>query len=227
MADNKVRRMRGEDRRWLIVQGAAELFADKGYFGSTLQELAEIAGIQKGSLYHFYQSKDDLLFDVLRTALAVPQAEFDRVLASEDSFAGKLTAMVGILVRYYNEMLPWMVVFTREDLGSVENEERRAELVSLRRHFEDTWERVIRDGIEAGEFRADLDYKVVTYAIIGMVNWMFKWYKPGGRLSAEEIARTFNAMVLGGILADRAAAPVAGNGRRQGGRSRKAPAQAR
>ncbi len=199
---NPRRRMRGADRRRLIQETAAELFSANGYARTTMQDIATAVGIKKGSLYYFYKSKDALLAELFHMALAIPQERFDDIVASECGNVEKLQQLVTVLVRAYDEHLPLMVTFTRIGLDSVEDPVRRAELKSMRRRFETTWEGAVRAGMNAGELRADLDDKLVAFGIIGMINWMYKWYAPGGRKSADDIAHTFNAMIRDGLAHD-------------------------
>lgn len=198
-ARGKPRRMPGADRRSLIRQTAAEHFSANGYARTTMEEIAAAAGIKKASLYYFYRSKEALLDDVFRAALAIPQREFDEIVASDRSNVAKLEQMMAVLVRSYDELLPLMVTFTRTSLDSIRDPAYRDDLKALRRHFETTWENVIEAAIEAGELRSDLDVKLISFGIIGMINWMYKWYTPGGRKSPREVASTFAAMVLEGL----------------------------
>ena len=139
----------------------------------------------------------------LRTSQAI---KFKFLLRSShhvsDEKVEKLQQLVAVLVRAYDEHMPLMVTFTRIGLDSVEDPARRAELKAMRRRFETTWEDVVRAGMDAGELRADLDDKLVAFGIIGMINWMYKWYAPGGRKSADDIAHTFNAMIRDGLAHD-------------------------
>ena len=193
------RRMRGSDRRSLIQKTAAELFSVGGYSRTTMEEIARAAGIKKASLYYFYRSKETLLADVFRAALELPQREFDAIIASDLGNIDKLQRMIAVLVQSYDELLPLMVTFTRSSLDSIHDPACRQELKSLQRHFEATWEDVIAAAIRAGELRADLDVKLVSFGLIGMINWMYKWYRPGGRKTPREVARTFAALALEGL----------------------------
>src|SRR5262249_51372765 len=71
--------------------------------------------------------------------------------------------------------------------------------------YEGVWPHNIREGIQTGEFRADLDIQVASYGLLGMLNWLYKWYDPQGRLSVHEVAKQFTALALAGLAATPAA----------------------
>lgn len=214
VAPSRQPRMRGDDRRRMTLETAARLFSERGYSRTTMDDIAAAAGIKKGTLYHFYPSKDALLAAVLRAAVLIPQARFDAVIAGDGSHVEKLRRLIAVLVESHDALLPLMVTYTRVSLDTISDPQGRAELVEIKRHFETTWENVVKAAIEHGELRADLDHKLVSFGIIGMINWMYKWYVPGGRKRPAEIARTFAAMVLEGLGVPPDATPQSRDGRR-------------
>jgi AcrR family transcriptional regulator len=191
--------MRHADRQRIIRERAAELFAAYGYRQTSMQDIGEASGVMKGTLYHFYKTKELLLCDILRQAIDPPQREMDEIVQMPIGEADKLERLIAALVRYHRDLRPYMVTFTREDLESVQDPELRSDLEKRQRRFERTWEDAVRAAIEAGAIRSDLDHRLVAFGIIGMINWMFQWYSPTGRLSADDIAATFAAIVLEGL----------------------------
>src|ERR1700687_1052250 len=172
------RRMRGVDRRRLIQKRAAELFSVLGYQQTSMRDIGDAAGIQKGTLYHFYRNKEELLYDLFRAALEIPQQRFREVSDAGGDSRAKLRLMIEMLVTTYEDCLALRVTFTRTDMEPIEDPVRRTELITMRHAFEQIWEDVIAEGVRRGELRNDLDVKVTTFAVIGMINWMYKWYSP-------------------------------------------------
>jgi AcrR family transcriptional regulator len=193
--------MRGTDRQRMIQTSAAELFASRGYASTSMQDIAEAAGIMKGTLYHFYRNKELLLYDLLFEALTVPQRDLEAIIQSELSSPSKIREIIGTMVRYHHDSLALMVTFTREDISSISDPKLKNELEARQRRYQDAWESIVEAGVKSGELRSDLDQRLVSFGIIGMVNWMYKWYSPGGRASVDMITETFAAMVLEGLTA--------------------------
>jgi hypothetical protein len=69
--------------------------------------------------------------------------------------------------------------------------------------YEQCWQQILRDGVKRGEFRADLDIQVTSYGLLGMLNWLYKWYDPQGRLSIQQVAEQLTSLALAGIVAER------------------------
>lgn len=181
-----------------IRQVAARLFAENGYDATGIQELSEAVGLGRGALYHHIGSKEQLLFDIIATSVVdvVEQAEalLAEPLPAEEKVR-RLSAMtMATVAGNRNE---WKVFF--RELESLRGE-LRGPALALRRRFEDVWIAVVRDGIDAGEFR-DVD-PVVVKGILGMHNWAHVWLRPRGRLSDREISEAFSEFVLAGLRPD-------------------------
>ena len=73
------------------------------------------------------------------------------------------------------------------------------DIIETPKHYQRLWAALLQQGIDAGELRNDLDVKVTVYAILGMCNWVYRWYNPAGKLSAEAIAAIFTTLVLDGL----------------------------
>ncbi len=69
--------------------------------------------------------------------------------------------------------------------------------------YERCWQQILREGVENCEFRPDLDIQVASYGLLGMLNWLYKWYDPQGRLSVREVAEQFTTLALAGLAADK------------------------
>jgi hypothetical protein len=76
------------------------------------------------------------------------------------------------------------------------------------KEYERQWQQILRQGVESGEFRGDLDIQVTSYGLLGMLNWLYKWYDPQGRMKVREVAEQFTALTLGGLAAGRAGVPA-------------------
>lgn len=189
-----------------IRRTAARIFHEKGYDATSIQDIADAVGILKGSLYYYIDTKEDLLFEVIKAA---HEKGVRDVAAWRDTTAPpamKLRAAIEGHVTSNLENIAEVGVFF-QDFRSL-SPERRAEIVKDRDFYDRNLLELVEQGQEAGEFNADLDPKMAVMAMLGMMNWVYQWYRPDGPLSPREIASAFADLLLGG-LANRGDAPSA------------------
>lgn len=183
-----------------IVDAAAKVFQRKGYHAATVQDIADAVGILKGSLYHHLRSKEDLLWLVVKQPIAEIYAAMAGIAASDRPAAEKLRAAIAAHLEGFDRHHPHLFVYLRER----EEMKRlyRERLGLSPKQYEGYWQTILREGIAAGEFRPDLDVKVASYGLLGMLNWAYKWYDPNGRLGCAEVAEQFARLALAGIRAE-------------------------
>ncbi|GAA2582226.1 TetR/AcrR family transcriptional regulator [Actinomadura fulvescens] len=188
------------ERRAELLATAAEVFASQGYAATTVRKVADAAGILGGSLYYHFDSKESMADEILSTFLDEMWAAYDRVLAAGLGARETLEALVVESFRSIDRHRPAVVVYQNES-KHLATSERFHYLLESRRRFEEMWLALLDRGIEEGAFRPDLDRSLV-YRFIRDTVWVAAtWYQTGGRLSAEEIAKQYLAMVLEGIQA--------------------------
>src|SRR5947207_6350313 len=141
-------------RRTELTRAAAHLFAEKGYHGTSIGDLAEALGVQKGSVYAHIESKADLLWDVAREGAAAFHAALDAV-PEEGPVLERIRATLRAHLRVVAEQLDVATVFVRE--WRYLEGERRDEFVAERRRYEERFRALYREGRELGELRTDLD----------------------------------------------------------------------
>ncbi len=191
-----------------IIAAAARLFSDKGYHAATVQDIADEVGILKGSLYHHVRSKEELLYLVIKEPIGRLYRTVQEIVESELPAGERLRRAAAAHVQALHDHYPHLFVYLRES-DDVQRRFRATTRLSPK-IYEHLWQQILRHGVESGEFRDDIDVKVVSYGLLGMLNWLYKWYRPHGRLSPAEIADQFASLASGGI----AAAPAARRRRR-------------
>ncbi|GAA2412491.1 TetR family transcriptional regulator KstR2 [Actinomadura vinacea] len=191
------------ERRAELLAAAAEVFASQGYAATTIRQVADAAGILGGSLYYHFDSKESMADEILSTFLNEMWASYERVLASGLDARETMEAIVVESFRSIERHRPAVVLYQNESKHLAAGERFRYLLDSHRR-FEAMWTALLDRGVEEGAFRADLDRGLV-YRFIRDTVWVAaNWYQPAGRLSADDIAKQYLAMVLEGIQATRA-----------------------
>ncbi|MBO0737295.1 MAG: TetR family transcriptional regulator [Alphaproteobacteria bacterium] len=191
-----------------IVSAAAKVFRTKGYHAATVRDIAEEVGILKGSLYHHFASKEELLYLVVKDPIAQMYRTISEIAGAEAAASEKLRRAVLAHLEAFDRHYPHLFVYLRER----ESVKRRfREMIGFSpKEYERCWQKILREGVENGEFRPDLDIQVASYGLLGMLNWSYKWYDPQGRLSVREVAEEFMSLALAGVGAEqpRAAAPI-------------------
>lgn len=194
-------RMNGEIRRRQVLDVSAVLFHERGYTGTSMDDVAEAVGLSKGTLYHHFSGKADLLHEVYEESVDFVLERIDDhpAGATPSEIVRLLIADTLDLVKdrphhvtvFYQEMR-WL----REWLPSASARSLETKMRRYRQYIRG----VIRDGIEAGEFRP-VDDVIAAYGLIGMASWTYQWFEPEGRLSRDEITDLFTSIFLEGIKA--------------------------
>jgi len=181
-------------RRTEILHAALRAFRDRGYYATTLEDIADQLGIRKTALYHYFPDKEAILYACHRESLA----ELDRILDGArrlDSAGEKLAHVIREHVRVMTDTLEGSpLAFEVTALSP----ERQKEVIAARDRYERALRRMIQEGIADGEFR-ETNAKTAVFAILGAINWIARWYRPDGALQADELGREFADHLLGGL----------------------------
>jgi len=180
-------------RREELTRIAARLFADKGYQGTSLADLAEGLGVQKPSLYHHIASKEDLLWEVAREGAAAFHSALDAV--PEGRAADRIRLAFRAHLAVVAAQLDVATVFVRE--WRFLSGERRDIFVAERRRYEERIRDLFRDGVEGSELRTDLDVGTAALLFLSSANWAYTWLRPGA--DTDALADRVFAVLLDGM----------------------------
>ena len=173
---------------------SARLFAEKGYHGTSMGDLAEAMGVQKGSLYAHTGSKQDLLYQAMRDGADAFHAALDAI-PDDLPAAEKIRLALRAHLRVVADQLDVATVFVRE--WRYLEGERRDEIVAERRRYEERFRALFREGRELGELRTDLDDASAALLALSAANWAYTWLRPGA--DTDELADRFYSLLLEGI----------------------------
>jgi AcrR family transcriptional regulator len=185
-----------------ILEKAERLFAERGFAGTNLADIAEATGLTRPALYHYVRSKEDLLSKVLARVTQSSVIRLGRVTSQPGATAtDKLRALARDLAASQARQPDRfrMVLRSEADLPS----ELAASYDEGRRKVLAVVVRVIDEGIRNGEFRS-VDARVAALGVIGMCNWVAWWYRPGGDKSPEEVAAELADMAVAALVDPRA-----------------------
>jgi AcrR family transcriptional regulator len=177
-----------------IVDIAARLFYERGYQGVSTRALAQAAGIQGGSLYHHFTSKEEILYRIVQYG----SGEFFAGLlphldAADDAYTARLERFVRA---YITDAQPrrYAIAVLFRDMAHL-SPDHFVELQAVRRHFQQTVQRFLADGVAAGEFNVP-DAKVAGIAVLDLLKGIDAWIKEPGRLGRRQVADTYAVLIL-------------------------------
>src|SRR5215204_7221962 len=181
-------------RKSELTRQAARLFAEKGYHGTSIGDLAEALGVQKPTIYTWIDSKQDLLFEAMRDGAAAFHAGLDAI-PDDLSADEKIRLALRAHLRTVAGQLDVATVFMRE--WRYLEGERRDEILAERRRYEERFRALFREGRERGELRTDLDDATAALLVLSALNWAYTWLVPGR--DTDELADRFHALLLDGM----------------------------
>jgi TetR/AcrR family transcriptional regulator, cholesterol catabolism regulator len=187
------------DSRQDMLRVAARLFQQQGYDATSMNDVAAALKLSKGGLYHYFQSKDEILFDLMNHALDLTE---ERVLDPVRRIADA-EERLRLLIRLHVDV----VLSARDREITVLLHENHPLPASLRKeinarkksyiHFVET---LIGEVQKARGTTREVSARAATFALLGMVNWLYQWYKPSGSLSPEQIAQQYTEIFFGGAF---------------------------
>jgi AcrR family transcriptional regulator len=185
-------------RREQLLTLAGRLFAERGFRNTTVRDIADAAGILSGSLYHHFDSKESMVDELLDTFQQGLFAEYDEIAASDRSPLAKLEAVVRSSFDAIDQHHSEVAIF-QNDAAYLGTFERFGYLTERNERFQRLWQGLLHEAVAAGELRSDLDIDLV-YRFIRDTVWVaVNWYRPGGPLSATEVADQYLSILLKGI----------------------------
>lgn len=183
-------------RREVIVEAAAELYAENGFLGTSLIVLAERCNYSKSRIYHYYSSKEDILFEVMSSHIEALNAAADQIEAEALEPEAKLRKLVRAFMNVYVGAAARQKVLLNE--FSRLPPERRARIVARQRRLIDLVERLLGE-IQPKLAQSKALSRPVTMLFYGMINWTHTWYDPDGPATADQIADMTVDIMLAGV----------------------------
>ena len=180
-----------------ILRAAADLFRERGYPASTVDLIAARLGMSKASLYTHFRAKEEMLAAISRETIEAFTRDLSLVLASRLPAEDKLRRVVRQHVQFVIANRSFLTVFFGEEANLPVRFARA--LAAQKDRYDKGVERIVQEGIRSGIFR-DVPPRLVVFGLLGMVNWVHKWYNPSGRWGAEEISAAFLSLIEGGLL---------------------------
>jgi len=183
-------------REAALHEAATRLFRQRGFHATSMQDLAEELGMNRGSLYHYIEAKDDLLWAIVDGAMERLDVAVRPILEGPGPIPERLAHAIAAHLAFAAEH--------GDELALVQIElralapERRLQLVARRDAYEAAWREAIRQGVADGSIRP-VDVRLASIAILSVCNWFTQWFRPNGPLDVPAIGQEFAGLFLDGL----------------------------
>ena len=193
---------KSERRRQEILQRATECFDRKGYANTTLDDIAKVVGIKREGIYYYFKNRAQILLEIIE-----PQsiALVDGITAIVEDPAldprAKFVAAIRNHLERFDRYCLEMTVSMRDGRFDGEPEVRDA-MVRVWKAYEAKWAELIANGQAGGEFRQIGDPKMLAFAVLGMCNWLARWYDPRKAVVIDDLIASYTDLLSGGLFAE-------------------------
>ncbi len=195
------------DSRQEILRTAARLFQQRGYDATSMNDVAAALKLSKGGLYHHFQSKDEILYEIMNHAMEITQ---ERVLNPVRSIANpeeRLRALIRLHIEvvlsprdreitvmlHENHPLPPPL---RKRINA-----RKKEYIHFLENLMAEVQRNVQSNVQSNQAKSKVTPRAAAFALLGMINWIYQWHKPEGDLQAQNLIPQFTDLIFGGIFA--------------------------
>ena len=188
------------DSRQEILRTAARLFQQRGYDATSMNDVAAALKLSKGGLYHHFQGKDEILFEIMNHAMEITQ---ERVVGPVRSIADPENRLRSLIRRHMEVVLSardreiTVMLHENHPLPPV----LRRRINTRKKEYVHYVEELIGDVQRARQAKGTVSPRAAAFALLGMINWIYQWYKPEGALQANSLIPQFTELFMGGILA--------------------------
>jgi AcrR family transcriptional regulator len=176
-----------------LLRAATQFFRERGFHATSMQDLAEALGMNRGSLYHYIDSKDDLLWSIVSGALDRLDRRVRPILESDSSGADRLRRAIAAHLAFaaaHGDELSLVQI----ELRSLSDERRRT-IIDRRDSYERLWRAAIEAALAERSLRST-DVRLAGIAILSACNWFTQWYRPDGSMRVDQIATAFADLFL-------------------------------
>jgi AcrR family transcriptional regulator len=181
-----------------IIETSIELFDQKGFKETSIQDIVETIGVTKGTFYYYFKSKEELLKDICLNYIEDLVKQQEQILEDpKKSCTEKLYDIVYMLIKNIKTQRRSGRIFFREMRHL--NEAHLEEIKNKRRIFRENYQKLIEEGIAKGEFKQNLYPDLLTFGLLGITNWSYYWYDPDGAVSEEKLTEIYVDLILNGI----------------------------
>ncbi|MGD9032033.1 MAG: TetR/AcrR family transcriptional regulator [Desulfobacteraceae bacterium] len=187
-----------------IIDVASQLFSEKGYKATSLKDIADLVGLHKTSLFHYFRNKEEILMGVMDKPMKMRMNFLDEIMNSShlsgpEKFKQAFKSQVFMTCEFRDHINVWLT-----EIRSL-SPHNQGIYNRKRKEYELRFERIVREVQEDGQTHLfkDIDPKIATLAVLGMSNWLLKWYSPDGSFTPDAIFDAFYLVITKGAVLDK------------------------
>src|SRR5947208_2535977 len=182
----------------LILRASAQIFAERSYHSTSMRDISRATGVSLAGLYHYCKSKEELLFLIQDHCFGrVLKRVEERIRGVGDPFE-KLRIFIDNHLSFFAANMAEMKVLSHEAESLAGD--LHAKVSTRKEKYAKLARRILRDIQESRPAKARIDLTVATYALFGMMNWIYNWYDPRGKLSVDQLVDNITGLFLHGFL---------------------------
>ena len=185
-------------KRREICRRAARLFYEKSFEGASMQEIAQAVGLTKAGLYHYVDSKEQLLYEIMNYGMHIlDETVISKVAHLEDPLEKLKQTIAGHihLIVHARDLETTVILHENRTVRGPLRKKINARKKAYIHYLED-----LITQVQGKDDRGKISPRLAAFALLGMINWLYQWYDPSGPVKEEELARTFIQIFLGGLL---------------------------
>ncbi|MCP4184152.1 MAG: TetR/AcrR family transcriptional regulator [Hyphomicrobiales bacterium] len=186
-------------RRSEILRRATEVFERQGVRQTSIEDIARAVGIKREAIYYYFKGRREILVEIILPQSHMLLLNLRNIVHSNRLFTDKLHDAIQSHLQSFNPSYLEMTVALRED-HFFGNDNKFKELRHVWNDYSNIWTQLIEEGQDNGEFRSEPDPKLIAFAILGMCNWLSRWFDPSKKISIEEIIETYFSFALEGLV---------------------------
>jgi AcrR family transcriptional regulator len=192
-------RLEGVDRPDDILRAATEVFRRRGYHHTTIEEIANELFLTKAGVYHYFTSKQEILAAICDRAMTTAEEAVDGAInGSRAPYQQLMSVLESYAAALQNEDGLTVALLHVDEIP----EAAQQDLDRRRKRLEAIVRKILEQGVTEGVFEV-IDTHVAVFGMLGALNWMYAWYRPGGRLSAEQVRQTLVKQLMDGVTVRR------------------------
>ena len=197
---------RHDQKLEFILRTAARIFAEKSYHSTSMRDISRATNVSLAGLYHYCRSKEELLFLIQDNCFGRVLERLEKQLQEVDDPVAKLTIFIENHLSFFAANMAEMKVLSHE-AGSLRGD-LHAHVSTRKDNYTRLARKILQEVQESTQNKQPVDLTVATYALFGMMNWIYNWYDPDGKLKVHDLAQQLTQLFLGGFAPGLLPGPV-------------------